>query len=117
MWDKGRFSTYPNQSALNDPWVGANANAPFDQDFYLILNVAVGGTNGFFVDNTGNKPWTDIAYDAQRAFWASKDTWLPTWGAGDTRGMTIQSVKMYTLGKCANVTTDENATTHGIFGD
>ena len=29
--------------------------------FYLILDVAVGGTNGWFPDNAGNKPWLDGA--------------------------------------------------------
>ena len=27
--------------------------------FYLILDVAVGGTNGWFPDGAGNKPWLD----------------------------------------------------------
>jgi hypothetical protein len=27
--------------------------------FYLIINVAVGGQNGYFPDNLGNKPWND----------------------------------------------------------
>ena len=27
--------------------------------FYLIMNVAVGGTNGWFPDNIGDKPWLD----------------------------------------------------------
>ena len=43
-----------------DPWVNGTANvAPFDQPFYLIMNVAVGGTNGWFPDGVGNKPWLD----------------------------------------------------------
>lgn len=33
-------------------------------DFYLILNVAVGGTNGFFPDNVGSKPWLDSSRSA-----------------------------------------------------
>ena len=32
--------------------------------FYLILNVAVGGTNGFFPDNVGQKPWLDSSLNA-----------------------------------------------------
>ena len=45
---------------LNDPWVSGTRNvAPFDQPFYLIMNVAVGGTNGWFPDGVGNKPWLD----------------------------------------------------------
>lgn len=100
LWDKGQFSKYTNQSALNNPWPKQISNAPFDQEFYLILNLAIGGTNGFFVDGEGNKPWLDRAEDSQKAFWQAKNSWLPTWGEGDTRGLTIKSVKMYTLGKC-----------------
>jgi hypothetical protein len=32
--------------------------------FYLILDVAVGGTNGFFPDNVGGKPWVDSSLTA-----------------------------------------------------
>ena len=50
MWDRGQFGTAIfNHSALHDPWSQTgNANTPFDQSFYLILNVAVGITNGYF---------------------------------------------------------------------
>lgn len=50
MWDRGNFGqAIVNHSALHDPWSQTgNRNTPFDQDFYLILNVAVGGTNGYF---------------------------------------------------------------------
>lgn len=30
-------------------------------EFYLILNVAVGSTNGWFPEDQGNKPWLDRA--------------------------------------------------------
>lgn len=43
MWAKGEFGTADNQSALTDPWTSTGRpNTPFDQEFYLILNVAVG---------------------------------------------------------------------------
>ncbi len=50
MWDRGNFGAdIVNNSALHDPWSQTGRpNTPFDQDFYLILNVAVGGTNGFW---------------------------------------------------------------------
>jgi hypothetical protein len=50
MWDRGKFgSDIVNNSALHDPWSQTGKlNMPFDQAFYLILNVAVGGTNGYF---------------------------------------------------------------------
>ncbi|GFN77511.1 beta-1,3-glucan-binding protein, partial [Plakobranchus ocellatus] len=43
FWQKGGFSG-------GNIWASGEKMAPFDQEFYLILNVAVGGTNGFFPD-------------------------------------------------------------------
>jgi beta-glucanase (GH16 family) len=50
MWERGGFGeNIVNHSALFDPWSQTGRhNTPFDENFYLILNVAVGGTNGFF---------------------------------------------------------------------
>ena len=28
-------------------------------EFYLVINMAVGGTSGWFPDELGNKPWFD----------------------------------------------------------
>ena len=30
--------------------------------FYLVMNVAVGGTNGWFPDGAGDKPWLDGSF-------------------------------------------------------
>jgi hypothetical protein len=32
--------------------------------FYLIMNVAVGGTNGYFPEKMGDKPWQDSSSTA-----------------------------------------------------
>jgi len=49
MWNYGGFNGMTvNGSVPTDPWVTGGVNAPFDQEFYLILNVAVGCTNGYF---------------------------------------------------------------------
>jgi hypothetical protein len=49
MWNYGRFDDVTvNGSVPADPWATGGKNAPFDQEFYLILNVAVGSTNGYF---------------------------------------------------------------------
>jgi beta-glucanase (GH16 family) len=50
MWQRGGFASVTvNQTLLKDPWSQTGrTNTPFDQSFYLILNVAVGGTNGWF---------------------------------------------------------------------
>jgi hypothetical protein len=75
---------------------------PFSIAFYLILDVAVGGTNGWFPDGAGDgataKPWLNGAIsadflfvfsskrlnlndvlDAMQQFAQAQDTWYPTW--------------------------------------
>ena len=82
FWDRGDFPTVIQNGSqtviLDNPWVNGTKAAPFDQGegfccliwigtdilwcaaaFYLILDVAVGGTNGWFPDGAGNKPWLD----------------------------------------------------------
>ncbi|KAJ8517883.1 hypothetical protein ONZ45_g4983 [Pleurotus djamor] len=81
---------------LKNPWVNGTKAAPFDQKFYLILNVAVGGTNGWFPDNQGQKPWLDGSQTAMRQFALAQDEWLPTWPeSDDDRAFVIDSVKMW----------------------
>lgn len=52
LWNRGDFSsTSVNNTLATNPWTISNStsgNAPFDQEFYLILNVAVGARNGWF---------------------------------------------------------------------
>lgn len=52
LWQLGNFAqTSENSTLLLNPWTTSNSttgNAPFDQNFYPIMNVAVGGTNGWF---------------------------------------------------------------------
>ncbi|KAH9893700.1 concanavalin A-like lectin/glucanase domain-containing protein [Xylariomycetidae sp. FL2044] len=99
MWTYGDFADITG--AGPDPWSSTGQdNTPFDQDFYLILNVAVGSTNGWFPDGMGNKPWTDGSTTAMKEFYAASDSWLPTWGAPESRGMTVKSVKMWQEGTC-----------------
>ncbi|KAG4437092.1 hypothetical protein IFR05_007426 [Cadophora sp. M221] len=102
MWDRGNFGqTIVNKSALHDPWSQTgNKNTPFDQAFYLILNVAVGGTNGYFGDGVSSKPWGDASLNAPLEFYNAQSIWYPTWGNETARGMTIKSVKMWSEGAC-----------------
>lgn len=52
LWERGEFASQSENNTLaTDPWKDSNSttgNAPFDQEFYLILNVAVGSKNGWF---------------------------------------------------------------------
>ncbi|KAJ1329596.1 gram-negative bacteria-binding protein 1 [Microdochium nivale] len=97
MWQRGYFSQMTeNNTLLTDPWSKTGRyNTPFDEEFYLILNVAVGSRNGWFGNNVAGKPWIDADDGAMRQFWQASGEWLPTWGAGNDRGMTVKSVKMW----------------------
>lgn len=56
----------------------------------------------FCSDSVADKPWIDAStYMAPGSFYEAVDTWLPTWGAGNDRGMTVKSVKMWQEGACA----------------
>lgn len=48
-------------------------------EFYLIIDLAVGGTSGWFPDNVGGKMWFDGSRDAMWDFANAQDTWAATW--------------------------------------
>ncbi|KAJ7177325.1 hypothetical protein C8R43DRAFT_1193313 [Mycena crocata] len=54
LWDRGDLPTVVQNGSegvmLANVWVNGTKAAPFDQPFYLTLNVAVGGTNGWLPD-------------------------------------------------------------------
>ncbi|KAF2670927.1 putative gram-negative bacteria binding protein [Microthyrium microscopicum] len=102
MWSRGAFERrLENNSVLTNPWRETDSrNAPFDQKFFLILNVAVGSRNGWFTDGVNNKPWVDGSDSAVADFYAAQDKWYPTWGKNNDRGMTVKNVKMWQEGKC-----------------
>ncbi|UZJ55643.1 hypothetical protein CBS101457_004963 [Exobasidium rhododendri] len=104
FWEQGAFpASLTNGTVLNNPWTASSgANdihaAPFDQDFYLILSVAVGSTNGYFsqTDDADGTPWSDKSVNPVRDFWASKDKWLPSWPVNvEDRAMVVDSVKIW----------------------
>ena len=71
--------------------------------FFLILNVAVGGT-AFFPDENHNptgKPWSDTSDTAPRDFWNGRGAWLPTWNLdtnnGEDAAMQIKYIRVYKL--------------------
>ena len=76
FWEMGGFEG-------ENVWKYGSAMAPFDRDFYFILNVAAGGN--FFSDEcenlNGPKPWTGKwVPGAMKSFWEGRDQWQPTWG-------------------------------------
>jgi beta-glucanase (GH16 family) len=81
MWDRGAFpESSSNGSRVIDVWgQTGRKNTPFDQEFYLIINLAVGGTNGWFEDGKSGKPWINDSPNARKDFWQARESWLATW--------------------------------------
>jgi len=97
LWKRGDFpQSDSNGTKLNDAWSATGRDqTPFDQEFYLILNVAVGGTNGWFEDAADGKPWVDASKTARKDFWDAREQWYPTWTAPGAGQMEVTSVKMW----------------------
>lgn len=94
FWEKGGWENRDN------PWVHEkDLNAPFNQNFYFIFNVAVGGTNGYFPDGKCGKTWSDTDPHSVNAFWNSWGTWYTTWNypASNQAAMKIDSIQVWEL--------------------
>ena len=81
MWERGGW----DDSTYDNVWQGRGNGAPFDQHYYLVFNIAVGGTTGYFPDG-GNKPWSNNSPNAPTTFWNARDQWLPTWDYSSVNG-------------------------------
>lgn len=79
FWAKGNFE---NSAPVTDnPWKSGSKMAPFDQEFYIVINLAVGGNNNFpdEAQNPGEKPWRNGSLTGATEFWNGRNVWLPTW--------------------------------------
>ncbi|CAH1126331.1 unnamed protein product [Ceutorhynchus assimilis] len=96
FWELGEFAS----TGVSNPWAAGNRMAPFDQKFYLIINLAVGGTNFFSDDltNPGGKPWSNTSPTAFTDFWKGKSQWEPTWNLGsDDSHLVVDYVRVYAV--------------------
>lgn len=106
-WTYGNFdSNFPNSF---NPWIYGSKNAPFDKEFFFVINLACGGTSGFFPDGSisspGNgvgdyaKPWSDQSSTAYADFWNARNQWYPTWNPfqndGEDAALKIDYIKVY----------------------
>mmetsp|Transcript_36949 Transcript_36949/g.56591 ORF Transcript_36949/g.56591 Transcript_36949/m.56591 type:complete len:103 (-) Transcript_36949:41-349(-) len=93
MFVKGEFPE------VNNPWPEDSKNAPFDQEFFIIFNVAVGGTNSYFPDGMCDKFWTNDDEHAVNTFYDNKEAWYPSWNYPETHdsAMQIDYVKVYSM--------------------
>lgn len=97
--------------------------APFDQPFFIILNLAVGGVNYFadsFVNQPHPKPWLNTSprgnfyffkkfqkliffkiffFIAMADFWAARGQWMPTWNMAinDDSHLQVDYVRVWAL--------------------
>lgn len=75
-------------------WASGGRDAPFDQYFQLILNVAVGGQ--YFPQGCSYnhpRPWHDGSQRQEAEFWEKRSEWLSTWH-GESAAMAIDYVEM-----------------------
>ncbi|KAJ3412155.1 hypothetical protein HDV05_001130 [Chytridiales sp. JEL 0842] len=87
-----KFGNFP--PGTDNPWVDGCPQAPFDQEFYLVMNVAVGGTGSYF--QQGTMPWSNTSPNAALEFWNAKAQWYPTW-KGEGAAMKVDKVTIWEL--------------------
>ncbi|KAI0684989.1 concanavalin A-like lectin/glucanase domain-containing protein [Cytidiella melzeri] len=105
FFDRGDYPTTAHNGSdteviVSNIWeeAGGSSAAPFDQQFFLILDLAAGGTSGWFPDGVGGKPWVDQDSEAMKTFAEAQSTWFKTWPSNqDDRAFRIDSVKMWKL--------------------
>ena len=105
FWEKASFPKSVHNSTdgvsgteivLTNPYQNASDAAPFDQKFYLVVDLGVGGTKtGWFPDGVGGKPWLDGqgGEGAMRSFERDQGRWLKTWP--DVGGKLEKALRMY----------------------
>lgn len=86
FWEKGDFDA--SLPGTWNPWAAGSKLAPFDQEFYLSINMAVGGNELFpddAINSSGEKPWSNNSINPMTDFWLAKNAWLPTWKIAENR--------------------------------
>ena len=108
-----------------DDWIPENAplNAPFDQEFYIIMNLAIGGTSigpkgtvhetGYFPDHTAGKPWETYERFPQTSFHRNRQEWLPSWtddtaSITDNAALRVDNIKVWGFPSLTTVSTWDN---------
>ncbi|CAG7825585.1 unnamed protein product [Allacma fusca] len=100
FWELGGFDR-----SVPNPWENSDNQrmAPFDQKYFLALNVAVGGTGGHFPDtalngpNKKRKPWVNAnSQSSFLTFYNARREWYPTW-ADDKAALIIDYIEIYAI--------------------
>jgi beta-glucanase (GH16 family) len=94
----GQFAAGGWDESIDNPWqYETDKSAPFNQDYYLIFNVAVGGTNDYWPEGQCGKPWSNTDQHSVNAFYNAKGAWMNTWNYPATHdsAMKIDYVRVY----------------------
>ncbi|KAF4525487.1 hypothetical protein B566_EDAN002345 [Ephemera danica] len=96
------FGNFAQQApGSENPWRYGTKMAPFDQEFYMIINLAVGGVAYFPDDaqNPGGKPWTNDSPQAMLDFLNGRGQWEPTWdmSEGGASSLVVDYVRVWSL--------------------
>mmetsp|Transcript_56125 Transcript_56125/g.93538 ORF Transcript_56125/g.93538 Transcript_56125/m.93538 type:complete len:431 (-) Transcript_56125:97-1389(-) len=105
-WDKGQFDTkFPGSANV---WKYGDTDAPFDQEFFFVINLAVGGVSGYWPDGSTSypqgassykKPWTDSTQTTAQDFWSAVGQWYPTWlpreNNGESAALKVDYIRVY----------------------
>jgi beta-glucanase (GH16 family) len=96
FWEWGK----PWNADTQNPWTAGTRLAPFDEPFFLLLDLSVGGLDGFFPDDGVNrgglmeyaKPWSnnDDYVEAMQKFYEARSGWSSTWNS-----MQVDFVRIY----------------------
>ncbi|KAI8335864.1 concanavalin A-like lectin/glucanase domain-containing protein [Chlamydoabsidia padenii] len=89
FWQRGAFPEW-----CANPWKSGSIGAPFDEEFYLIFNLAVGGASFYWPDHD-TKPWSNSDPHPANQFWNNRHQWLPSWGEGHQSALAIDWVKVW----------------------
>lgn len=100
FWELGQFENNQDIKDKTNPWAQGTAMAPFDQEFFITIGLAVGGVSDYFSDDFENepypKPWSNASPRAPASFWKAKSQWLSTWtSTEDSADFQIDYVKVF----------------------
>jgi len=98
FWEWGEFES--DMPGINNPWKTGTDMAPFDTQFHLIMNLAVGGATDYWSDNFNYahpKPWRTTSEIAMKEFWDARNQWMPTW-KGEDAGLKIGQIRIWQRG-------------------
>jgi beta-glucanase (GH16 family) len=95
-FDKSFFERGQFPASFANPWAGEPNSAPFNREFYIVMNLAVGGTSDYFPEGQCGKPWSNTDPHSVNAFHNARGAWLQTW-KGEGTALKIDSVKVWSL--------------------